>query len=243
MLIIDRLSVALNEQPIIKNISLSVAPGTTHLLMGANGSGKSTLAYTLMGHPRYQITAGTLSWNGKVLNDLSLTERALAGIFMGFQHPLEIPGVSVERFAMQLYQARFGGKDTPTFIQEQLHAALQLVGLPLSFAQRAVNVGFSGGEKKRFELAQMVLLRPSLIILDEIDSGLDAQGLHLINTALQAVRAYSSQVTTLIISHNARISEYIPLDQSHTMQAGFLVLSDSPLPLSSLTQKGMEHGA
>jgi len=240
MLSIDRLSVALQGRPILKNITLTLKPGSTALLMGPNGSGKSTLAYTLMGYPRYEIEQGLMQFKGQELNDLDSATRAKAGIFVAFQHPLAIPGVTVTTFLAEIYRTHtsvIANTEFNTVMQQ----AFDLVKLPLSFAQRALNVGFSGGEKKRLELIQMLLIKPSLIILDEIDSGLDSEGMNLINKVLMHIREQKPETIVLIISHNAALQNYIALDAVHILKDGALIASGDQHLVSIIEREGY-HG-
>src|SRR5579862_66136 len=177
-MIIQNLTISLNDRVIVHKLSLVVEPGSLHVLMGPNGSGKSTLAAALMGHPRYAITGGSITINGADITALSPDKRARLGIFLAFQHPYELPGVSVFSLLKEAHQARTGALIDVQEFQKLVHEALDAVGLDRSFAGRSVNDGFSGGEKKKLETVQMLILQPELIILDEIDSGLDSDALN-----------------------------------------------------------------
>lgn len=231
MFSIINLSVALNNRFILNAINLSGMPGSTHLIMGPNGSGKSTLAAVIMGNPRYIIDAGSIQFQGIDVCLLAIDERARNNIFVGFQHPLEIPGVRVQQLLMHSYNACYVPLP-PAPLHERMAEALHIVGLPLSFLERSVNVGFSGGEKKRLELAQMIMLQPKLIILDEIDSGLDIEGLHCMTRAIEYVKKIHAQAIVLIISHNTRLEQHLTFDAVHIMKQGTLRSTDcGVLPL------------
>jgi Fe-S cluster assembly ATP-binding protein len=243
MFTIDHLSISFHDQHILKSITLSCAPGSTHVIMGPNGSGKSTLAYAIMGHPKYHRDSGAINYNNQHIHEMAMHMRARAGIFIGFQNPLEIPGVSVEKFLTETYQTHTATPVALEVIKERIARAFEIVKLPASFMQRAVNVGFSGGEKKRLELAQMLVLKPSLVILDEIDSGLDIDGLHIVNEAIAALRKEIPQAIICLISHNVHLAHYLNFDQLHVMKKGMIVASAGPEFLPRLEQEGYEQFA
>jgi Fe-S cluster assembly ATP-binding protein len=227
MLAIKNLSVSIEEKPIITNLCLQIKPGSTHAIMGPNGSGKSTLAYTLMGHPSYQITAGSITFNGVDLATLSPDKRANLGIFLAFQQPCQIPGVSIITFLKEIYQARHKIIISLKEFQALLNAYLEQLCLDSSFMYRALNEGFSGGEKKKFELLQCLLLKPSLAIFDEIDSGLDVDALNIVAQAINTLREQNPAMTVLIITHYPPILNEVIPDAIHIMKSGTLALSGS----------------
>ena len=231
-------SVSINDRTIINSLSLMLAKGSTHILMGPNGSGKSTLAASIMGNVNLTCS-GTLTLQDRLICQLSIVDRARAGIFLGFQHPLEIPGVSVGQLLIEAYQAVHGTAPL-AMIKERIHKALELVHLHPSFIDRSVNVGFSGGEKKRMELAQMIVLKPALIILDEIDSGLDVQGLEMISRAIESVRTENPHAIVMLISHNTRIGSYVDVDNVHILKSGACIASGERALLQHIERNGYE---
>jgi Fe-S cluster assembly ATP-binding protein len=225
MLLISNLSVSINGQEIVKGITLEVAPGTVHALMGPNGSGKSTLAYALMGHPRYMISSGEIRFQGELIENVSPDKRAQLGLFLTFQQPYAIPGVTVFAFLKAAHEAVGRTVLSVNAFHELLVATLALVGLDDSYAQRPVNDGFSGGERKRLEIAQMMLLKPKLIIFDEIDSGLDIDGLKMVATCIVRLKEENPALSVICITHYQRILDYLVPDVVHVLHNGVLVNS------------------
>lgn len=225
LLVIDHLSVAIDNTTIIQDLSLTIAPGQIHAIMGPNGSGKSTLAHTLMGHPSNQVTGGEIFFDTQPLTALSADKRAQKGLFLVFQHPYEIPGVSIATFLKEAYQAITQTQISVAAFTALLHEKMQLLAMEPQLAQRAVNEGFSGGEKKRLEMLQVLLFNPKLVILDEIDSGLDIDALKLVTAALEVVRKENPLTSFLIITHYHRILEQITPDYVHILARGKLVAS------------------
>jgi Fe-S cluster assembly ATP-binding protein len=241
MLSISNLCVSLdNEQPIIKNFSLNIQPGFVHAIMGPNGSGKSTLAYTLMGHPRYTIKQGSITYKDQDISILSPDKRAKLGIFLAFQHPYEIPGVSVLTFLKEAHHAITGTLINLKDFQATLQAKMQLLSIDPNFMHRNLNEGFSGGEKKRLEMLQLLILKPSLVILDEIDSGLDIDALKAISQALNQARTENPMMSVIIITHYQRLLHYIIPDYVHIMQKGTLIKSGDAQLADQLEQKGYD---
>lgn len=225
LLAINSLSVSIESKYIIQDFSLHVAPGQIHAIMGPNGSGKSTLAHTLMGNPTYQVTAGALLFEGSPLLDLSPDKRAQKGLFLVFQHPYEIPGLTIFTFLKEAYQAITQKLISVSDFTELLHEKMQLLSMDPQIAQRAVNEGFSGGEKKRFEMLQVLLFKPKLVVLDEIDSGLDIDALKLVCSTLEVVRKENPATSFIIITHYHRILQHITPDYVHILCQGKLVKS------------------
>lgn len=240
MLTINELNVAINEQPILKGISLDVKPGEVHAIMGPNGSGKSTLSKVLAGHPAYEVTAGKVDYLGQNLLPLSPEERARAGIFMSFQYPVEIPGVTNINFLKASVNAvRKGQGRNPldaieflSFIREKC----QLLDMDESFLYRSINEGFSGGEKKRNEILQMVALEPKLAILDETDSGLDIDALRIISHGVNAMR--SPERSIILVTHYQRLLDYIEPDFIHVLANGRIIKSGDKSLALELERKG-----
>lgn len=241
MLLIKNLSVALKSgQQIIKNLYLSIAPGTVHAIMGSNGSGKSTLAYTLMGHPNYIITQGSITYKDQDVAQLSPDKRAKLGMFLAFQHPFEIPGVTVLSFLKEAYQAITGTQLGVKEFQVILLNAMELLHIDPLFAHRALNVGFSGGEKKRLEMLQLLILKPSLVILDEIDSGLDIDALKVVAQGLHHLKNQQPDVSIMMITHNPRMLDYLKPDVVHIMHQGTITKSGDLSLVSELEDKGYD---
>jgi Fe-S cluster assembly ATP-binding protein len=224
MLEIDDLHVSLTEEnkPILMGVSLSVRKGETHAIMGPNGSGKSTLAYVLAGREGYTVTRGTVRWNGEDVLAMQPDERAAKGVFLAFQYPMEIPGVatlSFVRTALNAVLRKRGEREltTPQFLTKVRAEAAQL-GIADDILKRPLNVGFSGGEKKRMEILQMAVLAPSLCIMDETDSGLDIDAVRIVSEGVNRLK--SPDRALLIITHYQRLLNYIVPDKVHVMAAG-----------------------
>lgn len=226
-MIINNLSVTFQDRILLKKVSLAIEPGSLHVLMGPNGSGKSTLAATLMGHPRYQITQGSITFDGVDITTLSADKRARLGIFLAFQQPYELPGVTVFAFLKEAYQARTGKIIDVAEFRTLLHQACACVGLDTSFESRSVNDGFSGGEKKKLEVVQMLMLQPELVILDEIDSGLDSDALNYVAHAIETLRLKNPRTAYLVITHYHRIFASLNPDRVHVLIDGVCVQSGS----------------
>lgn len=233
------LTVEADGNEILRGVSLDLDRGRTIALMGPNGSGKSTLAYTIAGHPSYEVTGGTITWRGTELNELSPDERARLGVFLAMQYPVEVPGVSVTNFLRTAVNA-VGGEELPvrTFM-ERLRTEMAELQVDESFLQRSVNEGFSGGEKKRFEILQMALLKPQLAVLDETDSGLDVDALRIVSEGVDRLR--SPELGVLIITHYTRILRYIRPDEVHVMSGGRVVASGGPELADELEEHGYER--
>ncbi|CAN5168728.1 Fe-S cluster assembly ATPase SufC [soil metagenome] len=242
LLSIQRLSVSKDQKPILNDLSISIEAGSVHALMGPNGSGKSTLAYTLLGHLECQINGGQIQYKDQNLSDMAIEQRAQKGIFLAFQHPIEIPGVSVFDFLREAYMAL--GKKSLSIqeFKELLNIKLEMVGLDHSFAYRPLNVGFSGGEKKRLEILQLLLFTPSLAILDEIDSGLDVDAIRLVGHGLQKAREQNPQMALIIISHYPNLFTHIIPDHVHVMAKGTIIQSGSVELAHAIQQRGYGEG-
>jgi Fe-S cluster assembly ATP-binding protein len=223
-LIVSDLRVSVDSTEILKGIDLSVERGRVHALMGPNGSGKSTLAFALAGHPGYQIAGGSAKLDGEDLLELSPDKRAKLGLFLSFQYPAAIPGVSVANFLRSARTAVRGSDLTPAQFRQLVFEQLDHLGIDTSFLGRYVNDGFSGGEKKRLEMLQLAVLAPKYAILDETDSGLDVDALRDVGESLTTLRTGSLTDTGfLIITHYPRILQYIEPDVVHVMMDGRIV--------------------
>ncbi len=234
MLSIKNLHASVEEKNIIKGLNLDIKPGEVHAIMGPNGAGKSTLGYVLSGRDGYEVSEGEATLNGKDLLDLEVEERAREGLFLAFQYPVEIPGVSNMEFMKESVNAmREERGEEPLTAAEFLKkakAACKQVQLPLDFLKRGVNEGFSGGEKKRNEIMQMILLEPKLCILDESDSGLDVDALQVVADGVNSQR--SSERSFIVVTHYQRLLDYIKPDFVHILADGKIVKSgDASLAL------------
>jgi Fe-S cluster assembly ATP-binding protein len=225
MLCISRLTASIDENSILKGVDLTIEPGTVHALMGPNGSGKSSLAAVLMGHPAYQVTGGAVQWQGQDLFTLQPHERSLAGLFLAFQHPYSFPGVKTTSFLREIWRTQHKDTFNESTFRTALNGACALLEIDPLFLERSLNDGFSGGEKKRFELLQMVMLRPSLVILDEIDSGLDIDALKIVAKVVTHMRALQPSISIVLITHYQRLLEQSKPDMVHIMAAGTIVAS------------------
>src|SRR4051812_4788441 len=242
MLEIKDLRANAGEKEILRGIALTVNPGEVHAIMGPNGSGKSTLAQVLAGHPAYEVTGGTALYEGQDLLDMEPEERAQAGVFLAFQYPVEIPGVSNAYFLRAAYNAIRKAKgldevDSMDFL-DLLEEKLALVEWGPEIMSRAVNSGFSGGEKKRNEILQMAVLDPRLAILDETDSGLDIDALRIVASGVNALRRPDN--ATIIVTHYQRLLNYIVPDRVHVLSAGRIVKSGGKDLALELEAKGYE---
>jgi Fe-S cluster assembly ATP-binding protein len=225
MLSIRNLTARIGDNEVLKGIDLEVKAGEVHAIMGPNGSGKSTLGKVLAGHPAYEVTGGEVEFDGKNLFELAADERARAGIFLGFQHPIEVPGVSNAAFLRLAYnkKAESQGKDEldPLEFDDFIQDKIKMVKMDGAFLDRSLNEGFSGGEKKRNEILQMCVLEPKLSILDELDSGLDIDALRVLGETVTALMAPDRAL--LVITHFPRILEAIRPHHVHVLSAGRIV--------------------
>lgn len=223
---------------ILRGFNLTVYMGEVHALMGPNGSGKSTLAKVLAGHPGYEVTEGEVLFNGENILETEPDERARAGLFLAFQYPMEVPGVTIANFLRLAYQRRFHKEVKYTEFYKILLQYLKRLEMDSSFAGRPVNEGFSGGEKKRFEIVQMSLLEPLLAVLDETDSGLDIDALKVVAQGVNSMR--SPERAFLVITHYQRILNYITPDYVHVMVDGRIVRSGDAHLALTLEEKGYD---
>jgi Fe-S cluster assembly ATP-binding protein len=224
---------------ILRGVDLTVRQGETHALMGPNGSGKTTLAYALAGHPKYHVTSGTVTLDGEDLLAMKVDERARAGVFLAMQYPVEVPGVSMSNFLRSAATAVRGEAPRLRTWMKEVRAAMERLQIDPSFAERNVNEGFSGGEKKRHEILQLELLKPKIAILDETDSGLDIDALRVVSEGVNRVRA-TGEVATLLITHYTRILRYVRPDHVHVFAEGRIVDSGGPELAEKLEEEGYE---
>lgn len=207
---------------ILKGVDITIKSGETHAIMGPNGSGKSTLAYSIAGHPKYSITGGTVTLDGVDVLEMSVDERARAGLFLAMQYPVEVPGVSVSNFLRTAATAIRGEAPKVRTWVGEVKDAMSALGMDPSFSERNVNEGFSGGEKKRHEILQMELLKPKIAILDETDSGLDVDALRIVAEGVNRIKS-KSEAGIMLITHYTRILRYIKPDFVHVFAGGKIV--------------------
>ena len=222
---------------ILKGVDLTINSGETHAIMGPNGSGKSTLAYSIAGHPKYTITGGTVTLDGADVLDMTVDERAKAGLFLAMQYPVEVPGVSVSNFLRTAVTAIRGEAPKVRTWVGEVKAAMASLNIDTAFSERNVNEGFSGGEKKRHEILQMELLKPKIAILDETDSGLDVDALRIVSEGVNRVKA-NSELGVMLITHYTRILRYIKPDFVHVFANGKIVEEGGPELADKLEEKG-----
>jgi Fe-S cluster assembly ATP-binding protein len=235
---IQNLHVRIEEREILRGLSLTVRKGETHALMGPNGSGKSTLANTIMGNPNYEVTEGKIVFNGEDLTEADPDERARAGLFMAFQYPATIPGVSVANFLRMAVNAR---REEPIKVKEfgkMLGENMELLRIDRAFTSRYLNEGFSGGEKKRAEILQLAMLKPQIAVLDETDSGLDVDALRIVSDGVNALRG--PEMGSLIITHYTRILDYVRPEFVHIMLDGRIVREGGPELADKLEDQGYD---
>jgi Fe-S cluster assembly ATP-binding protein len=240
LLEIHNLHAGIDETPILNGVNIEIKPGEIHAIMGRNGSGKTTTANIIMGHPDYEVTAGSVNLNGQDLLEMETWERSRLGVFLSFQYPQAVPGLQVGNF-LRKSVAAIRGEDVakgPDF-RKSLKDAMKELDIPRSFLGRYVNDGFSGGEKKRFEILQLMLLEPKLAILDETDSGLDIDGIRTVAKGINAaIRGTDSGA--LIITHYSRILEHVQPDKIHVLIKGKIVKTGGPELALELEERGYE---
>ena len=240
LLDVRRLHVRVNGKPILKGLSLSMSAGEVHAIMGPNGSGKSTLANVLAGHPGYEITQGSILFQGQDLNGLAPEERAHAGVFMAFQHPIEIPGVTNMEFLKAANDSRLAARDLEPFSAlefiKKVRTLAASLDLDAEFLKRGVNEGFSGGERKRNEILQLLLLEPRLAVLDETDSGLDIDALRTVADGVNRFHAGTNAV--LLITHYQRLLNHVVPDHVHVLADGRIVESGDGGLAHALEERG-----
>jgi Fe-S cluster assembly ATP-binding protein len=238
MLKIENLQVEIDGQEIVKGLDLEVGKGEIHAIMGPNGSGKSTLANVLMGHPRYEVTGGSITFEGEDVFELEPDERAKLGMFLAFQYPSEVPGVSVANFLRTAVNSVREEELNPMEMYRLIQEKMSIMQMDPRFAERYLNEGFSGGEKKRNEILQMLMLEPTLAIMDETDSGLDIDALQVVARGVNELRG--PEFSAIIITHYQRILRYIEPDHVHVMLDGRLVTSGGKELAEELEEKGYD---
>jgi Fe-S cluster assembly ATP-binding protein len=235
----DNVHVAIGEKEVVKGVSLTIQPGEIHALMGPNGSGKSTFANALMGHPAYTFTQGRIRVNGEDVTEAGADEKSRKGMFLAFQYPVAVPGVTVANFLRAAVKARTGGDEAAMkSFRKDLMAEFEKLEIDPAFATRYVNDGFSGGEKKRLEILQMAMLKPKVALLDETDSGLDIDALQIVSQGIN--RVVEGKVGVLLVTHYQRILNYVKPHHVHVFMEGRIVRSGGPELAHMLEEKGYE---
>ena len=231
------LHVSVEDQEILHGVNLEVGSDETHVLMGPNGTGKSTLGYAITGNPAYTVTSGKIIFDGEDITEMPVNERAKKGIFLSFQNPLEVPGVTLSAFIRSALEQKTGSRLRLWDFKKRLKETMALLQMDESYAERDLNVGFSGGEKKKAEILQMLMLEPKLAILDETDSGLDVDA---VRTVSQGVNLYRQRChgSLLIITHSTRILEALTVDATHIMEKGVIVKNGGADLVETINEKG-----
>lgn len=237
LLEVKNLYVSVGEKEILHGVNLSVAADETHVLMGPNGTGKSTLGYAITGNPTYEVTKGEILFDSENITDMPVNERAKKGIFLSFQNPLEVPGVTLSAFIRSALEQKTGSRLRLWDFKKKLSETMKLLDMDESYADRDLNVGFSGGEKKKAEILQMLMLEPKLAILDETDSGLDVDA---VRTVSNGVKLFRERVhgSLLIITHSTRILEALNVDAAHVMENGVMVREGGAELVEEINENG-----
>lgn len=239
LLQVKDLCASIEEGELLHNINLSIGAGETHVLMGPNGAGKSTLGYTLMGNPKYTVTNGEIILDGEDITKLSADKRAAKGMFLSFQNPLEVPGLSLESFIRNAIRQRTGKPLKIFQFKKELEETMQLLQMDPSYADRDLNVGFSGGEKKKAEILQLLMLKPKFAILDETDSGLDVDAVRTVSRGIEEYqKKYNGSL--LIITHSTKILESLKVDYTHVLVKGHLVYTGDATLVDEINEHGFE---
>lgn len=240
LLTVKDLHVNVQDKEILHGVDLTINKGETHVLMGPNGTGKSTLGYALMGNPRYSVTEGEIWFQGKNITEEAVNERAKDGIFLSFQNPLEVPGVTLSAFIRSALEQKTGKRIRLWDFKKELARTMEILQMDPSYAERDLNVGFSGGEKKKAEILQLLMLKPSLAILDETDSGLDVDA---VRTVSRGIEEYQKNCDggLLIITHSTRILEYLSVDDTHVMVEGKIVKTGDASLVDEINEKGFKE--
>ena len=237
LLDVQNISVRVEEKQVLSNVNLQIQSGETHVLLGPNGAGKSTLGNAIMGNPVYTLTGGKIIFDGQDITEEKTDKRAKAGLFLSFQNPLEVPGISLETFIRSAIQQRTGERVKLFQFQKELKANMELLNMDASYAGRDLNVGFSGGERKKSEILQLLLLKPKRAILDETDSGLDVDAVRTVSKGIEEYQKRHGGAL-LIITHSTRILESLNVDYTHILVKGTVVKTGD----GSLVQKINENG-
>ena len=240
LLQIENLAVSAGEKTILEHLNLTIRPGELHVLMGPNGAGKSTLASAIMGDPRYAVTDGTIRFDGEDITESAADVRAKKGIFLSFQSPEEIPGITLENFLRTSIRAVTGKPLKVIAFGKELKKQMEGLDMDPSYAERYLNVGFSGGEKKKAEILQLLLLRPKFAILDETDSGLDVDAVRVVSAGIEEYQR-RQEGALLVITHSTRILESLKVDRTHVMVKGRIVYSGGASVVEGINRDGFEQ--
>ena len=240
LLKIDNLSAGIEEKELLHGVTLTVSTGETHVLMGPNGAGKSTLGYTIMGSPDYTVTGGKILFEGEDITAESADQRAKRGIFLSFQNPIEIPGISLSDFLRNALEEQTGTRMKLWDYKKQLKAAMEVLQMDSAYADRDLNVGFSGGEKKKAEILQLLMLKPKLAILDETDSGLDVDAVKTVSAGIAEYRK-NCDGALLIITHNTKILESLHVDYTHVIADGKIIAEGGAELVDAINENGYEN--
>ena len=240
LLTVKDLHVNVEDKEILHGVDLTINKGETHVLMGPNGTGKSTLGYALMGNPRYNVTEGEIWFQGKNITEEAVNERAKDGIFLSFQNPLEVPGVTLSAFIRSALEQKTGKRIRLWDFKKELARTMEILQMDPSYAERDLNVGFSGGEKKKAEILQLLMLKPSLAILDETDSGLDVDAVRSVSRGIEEYQKNCGG-GLLIITHSTRILEYLSVDDTHVMVEGKIVKTGDASLVDEINEKGFKE--
>ncbi|MCQ2486517.1 MAG: Fe-S cluster assembly ATPase SufC [Clostridia bacterium] len=236
---IDNLKVNVGEKEILRGLNLSVGAGETHVIMGPNGAGKSTLGNAIMGNPVYEVVDGDIVFEGKSLIDEPTDVRAKAGLFMSFQNPLEVPGITLSNFIRNSLEMMTGERVRLWDFRKSIKATMKILNINETYADRELNVGFSGGEKKKSEILQLLMLNPKLAILDETDSGLDVDAVRTVSKGIEEFQNKEGR-SIIIITHNAKILEALKVDYTHVLVDGQIVKTGGPELVDELQSNGFE---
>ena len=239
LLEIQNLCVNVEEKQVLQGVNLSINPGETHVLMGPNGAGKSTLGNAIMGNPVYTVTDGKIFFDGQDLTEEKTDARAKAGLFLSFQNPLEVQGISVEAFIRSALQQKTGERVKLFQFQKELKSCMELLSMDEAYAKRDLNVGFSGGERKKSEILQLLMLKPRLAILDETDSGLDVDAVRTVSKGIEEYRRKENG-GLLIITHSTKILESLHVDYAHILVKGKIVKTGDASLVQEINEKGFD---
>lgn len=240
LLNVKGLNVFVEEKEILHDVSFLVNRGETHVLMGPNGAGKSTLGNALMGNPQYRISGGQILFEGEDITEESVDKRAKRGMFLSFQNPLEVPGITLANFIRSAMEQRTGKRIRLWDFKKEMKAAMELLNMAPDYADRDLNVGFSGGEKKKAEILQLLMLKPRLAILDETDSGLDVDAVRTVSKGIEEYQK-SMDGALIVITHNARILESLKVDKTHVMVNGEVKAEGGAELVAEINQSGFER--
>lgn len=239
LLNITDLSVSVGEKGILDGVNLKVGKGETHVIMGPNGAGKSTLGNAIMGNPNYEITNGKIEFKDEDITAVSVSERAKKGLFLSFQNPIEIPGISLSNFIKNAFDTKTGTRSKLWQFRKDLEKKMDVLNMDYSYADRDLNVGFSGGEKKKAEILQLLMLKPDLAILDETDSGLDVDAVRTVSNGVKDFHD-TTDGALIIITHSTRILEALDIDYTHILVNGRIVKTGGPELVEEINKNGFE---